>query len=331
MTVEYKDYYQILGVPRTATEQEIRSAYRRLARQYHPDVNPGNKDAEAKFKEINEAYEVLSDPERRRRYDLLGERWQEYETWLRAHQAGQAPPPPPPEEFLAQMRAAAGATGRGGYRTLTEEDLLDLFGGEEPFSEFFQTFFGGAPRRPRGPRRGADVERPIDVTLAEAYRGATRTVVLTLPDGTTRRLEVRIPPGIDTGQTIRLAGQGLPGSGGGPPGDLFLVVRVQPDPRFERRGVDLYTRAAIPLATMLLGGETTVTTPDGRTLALRIPPETADGRVFRLRGQGMPRLDRPDERGDLYVEAHVVLPERLTPRQRELIEQLARALAAGAA
>ena len=322
-------------MPKTADEKQIRSAYRRLARQYHPDVNPGNKEAEQRFKEINEAYEVLSDPERRKRYDILGERWQEYENWLRAHEAGQAPPPPPPEEFLARTRAAAGAgrAGRTEYRTLSEEDLQDLFGGEEPFSDFFHTFFGGAPRgadRSR-PRRGAHVEQPVEVTLAEAYRGTTRLLSLTGPDGTARRLEVRIPPGVEDGSVVRLAGQGLPGTAGDPAGDLYLIVTVQPDPRFERQGDDLHTRVSVPLTTMLLGGEVLVPTPDGRNLALRIPAESPDGRVFRLARQGMPALGRPEQRGDLYAEVHVALPQRLTPRQRELLEQLARSETAAAA
>jgi curved DNA-binding protein len=331
--VEYKDYYSILGVPRTANAKELRSAYRKLARRYHPDVNPGNKEAEDKFKEINEAYEVLSDEDRRKIYDILGERWREYESWQRAHEAGNAPAPPPPEEFLEQTRAGVGAAPRGRRaerQTLSDEDLEDLFGGEDPFSDFFNSFFGGAGGgrgAPRGaasprPRRGERIEEPIEVTLAEAYRGATRLISLTMPDGSTRRLEVRIPPGVDTGSRIRLAGQGLPGRGGAPAGDLYLVVVLVPDPRFERRGDDLHTRVQAPFSTMLLGGEVLVPKPDGRSVALQIPPETQDGRVFRLRGQGMPRMERPEQRGDLLAEVHVILPQRLTPRQRALVEQL---------
>jgi curved DNA-binding protein len=325
--MEYKEYYQILGVPTSASEKEIRSAYRRLARQFHPDVNPGNAEAEQRFKEINEAYEVLADAERRRRYDILGERWQEYETWIRAHQAGQAPPPPPPEEWLAQLRAPAGA-GRTDYRTLSEDDLQDLFGGESPFSDFFHGFFDGGRGRGAGQagmRRGADIEQSIEVTLAEAYRGTTRVLRLPGTDGSTQRLEARIPAGVDTGSVVRLAGQGQPGRGGGPAGDLYLVVSVRPDPRFERRGDDLVTRVQVPLATMLLGGEVRVPTPDGRMLALRIPAETPDGRRFRLRGQGMPRLDTSAQHGDLYAEVHVALPTGLSPRQREVLAQVGQA------
>jgi DnaJ-class molecular chaperone len=324
--MEYQDYYAILGVPKTASEQEIRSAYRKLARQHHPDVNPGNKEAEERFKRINEAYEVLSDPEKRKKYDELGPRWWEYEQWQRAQQAAGARGEPFDWEGFADQRPGG---ARYEYRTVSEEDLRDLFGEEAPFSDFFETFFGGrAGRRPR-PRAGADLEHPVEVTLEEAYRGTTRLLTLQTPDGQTRRLEVKIPPGVADGSRVRVAGQGLPGQAGGPAGDLYLVISVRPDPRFERRGDDLHTRIEIPLTALLLGGEARVPTPDGRTLALTIPAETQDGRVFRLRGQGMPRPGRPEQRGDLHAEVHARLPERLSPRQRELLEELAR-LEAGA-
>jgi DnaJ-class molecular chaperone len=318
--VEYRDYYAILGVPRTATDKEIRSAYRRLARQYHPDVNPGNKEAEERFKQINEAYEVLSDPEKRRKYDQLGARWKAYEQWERARQAaGQSARPEEFQWFTEEAPAAAQHT----YRTLTEEDLRDLFGETEAFSDFFETFFGRPSGGPR-PRRGADLEAAVEVTLEEAYRGTTRQLTLEGAGGASRQIEVTIPPGVDEGTRVRIAGQGGPGRSGGPPGDLYLVVHVRPDPRFERRGDDLYLRERVPLATLLLGGEVRVSTPDRRTLALKIPPGTPDGQVFRLRGQGMPRLGQPERRGDLHVEVHVHLPERLTPRQRELLEEFVR-------
>lgn len=322
--MEFKDYYQTLGVDRTASEKEIRAAYRRLARQYHPDVNPGNKAAEERFKAINEAYEVLSDPEKRKRYDELGARWKEYEAWQRAQQAAGGRGQP----FDWSRFGFSGAPGGARFeqRTLTEEELADLFGGESPFSEFFQTFFGGMPRRgQRRSRRGADLEHRLEISLAEAYRGTTRRLELQLPSGEVRRLDVRIPPGVRDGSQIRMAGQGGPGT---PAGDLYLVIGVLPDPLFERHGDDLYTKIAVPLTTCVLGGEASVPTPDGRALALRIPAGTRDGQVFRLRGQGMPRLENPAQRGDLLVEAHVLLPTRLTPRQRELFAELARLEAA---
>ncbi len=331
--MEFQDYYATLGVPKNASEKDIRAAYRKLARQYHPDVNPGNKDAEERFKQINEAYEVLSDPEKRKQYDELGARWREYEQWQRVQQtAGAAGAQGQPFDW--GFFGAAGAGGpRYEYRTVDADDMRDLFGDEDPFSDFFQTFFGrgragaaaGGTRRTPRPRAGGDLEQPVEVTLEEAYRGTTRLFTIQSPDGQTRRIEVRIPPGVDNGSRVRVAGQGSPGQDGGPAGDLYLVVNVLTDPRFERRGDDLYHRLQMPFTAMLLGGEARVPTPDGRTLALSIPAGTQDGRVFRLRGQGMPRLGRPEQRGDLHAEVHARLPERLSGRQRELIEEFASA------
>lgn len=333
--MDYQDYYATLGVPKTATEKEIRTAYRQLARQHHPDVNPGNKDAEERFKRINEAYEVLSDAEKRKLYDELGPRWREYEQWQRAGGTG----PPPGQRGPADWSEFAGAGARGGpysYRTVNEEDLRDLFGDESPFSDFFhQTFTGGRAGRgsaggprPRAPRQrpGMDLEHPIEVALAEAYRGATRLLNIQQPDGTAKRLEVKIPPGVETGSRVRIAGQGEPGLNGGPNGDLYLVVDVLPDPRFRRDGNDLRVPVTVPLTVPLLGGEAKVPTPDGRTLTLTVPAGTQDGQTFRLRGQGVPFLNDPNRKGDLYAEVHVELPERLNPRQRELVEELARTL-----
>jgi curved DNA-binding protein len=345
--VEYQDYYATLGVSKTATEKEIRTAYRKLARTHHPDVNPGNKAAEDRFKQINEAYEVLSDAEKRKKYDELGSRWREYEQWERAQASGAA---------AGAGRAGAGQAGRpfdfggfagqgpGGaryeYRTASDEDLRDLFGEGAPFSDFFETFFGSAgsagsarTARPgagggRVSRRrlsGSDLDHPVEISLADAYRGTTVKLALRLPDGKTRRLEVKIPPGVRAGSRVRIAGQGQPGEGGGQAGDLYLVVAVGPDSRFERRGDDLATQVRAPLATLVLGGDVRVPTPDGRALALTVPAGTQDGRIFRLRGQGMPRLGKPDTRGDLHVELHARLPASLSPRERELFEEFVRA------
>ncbi len=320
MAVDYKDYYKILGVDKKATEKEIRQAYRKLARKYHPDVNPGDKTAEEKFKEINEANEVLSDPEKRKKYDELSTYYQQY---------GRMP------------GAGTGSMGRDGgvryeYRTVNPEDLNDLFGGQSPFSDFFETFFGssfagqpdirtrtGGPRSPRA-TIGQDIESSVEVTLAEAYQGVTRIFELTDIDGSSKRIEVKIPAGVDEGSRIRIAGQGGQGTAGR--GDLYLRIHILPDPRFTREGTTLRTTVEVPLATAVLGGEVRVTTPDGRGLMLRIPPETPNGKSFRLRGQGMPQLGQPDKRGDLYAEVSVVLPTHLNDEQRRLFEAFARSV-----
>jgi len=320
MAVDYKDYYKILGVDKKATEKDIRQAYRKLARKYHPDVNPGDKSAEDKFKEINEANEVLSDPEKRKKYDELSMYYQQY---------GRMP------------GAGAGPMGGDGgvryeYRTVSPEDLNDLFGGQSPFSDFFETFFSsrfadqpetrtrtGGRRSPRA-TLGQDIESSVDVTLVEAYQGVTRVFELAELDGSSKRIEVKIPAGVDEGSRIRIAGQGGQGTAGR--GDLYLRIHVLPDPRFTREGTTLRTTVEVPLATAMLGGEVRVTTPDGRGLMLRIPPETPNGKSFRLRGQGMPQLGQPDKRGDLYAEVSVVLPSNLNDEQRRLFEDFARSI-----
>ena len=326
--MEFQDYYGLLGVPKTASDKEIRSAYRKLARKYHPDVNPGNPEAETRFKQVTEAYEVLSDPEKRKKYDQLGARWKDYEAWQHAKAAG-AQPQDQPFDWSGFVSRGGPRGARYEYRSVTPEELQDQFGEEHIFSDFFETFFGRGEGGARGdraarPRRGNDLENVTEVSLAEAYRGATRLVDLPQPDGQTRRIEVKIPPGVDNGSRVRIAGQGAPGRSGGPPGDLYLVTLVRPDPRFERHGDELRTRVTAPFPTLLLGGEVRVPIPDGRSLALRIPAGTQDGRVFRLRGQGMPHLGQADVRGDLHAEVHARLPERLTARQRELVEEFAR-------
>jgi len=319
MAVDYKDYYKILGVSKNATEKEIRQAYRKLARQHHPDVNPDNKDAEEKFKEINEANEVLSDPEKRKKYDELSDYYQRY---------GHAPTPGAP--------GWAGDGGQYQYRSVNEEDLRDIFGDQSPFSDFFETFFGSdfSPGIGRSPRttsrgqaratRGQDIESPVEVTLAEAYKGATRVFELADADGSTRRLEVKIPAGVDNGSRIRIQGQGVQGTSGR--GDLYLLVHMLPHPDFTREGTTLRTKIGVPLAVAILGGEAQVPTPDGRRLMLRIPPGTPNGKTFRLRGQGMPQLGHPEHRGDLYAEVTVELPTHLNEQQLRLFEAFARSI-----
>jgi len=306
--MEYKDYYRILGVEKVASEKDVKQAYRRLARKYHPDVNPNNKAAQEKFKEINEAYGVLSDLDKRRKYDELGANWQAYEQYQRA--GGQGP-------FQ---------WGGGGaqYRTVTPEEFESIFGGlggdRGDFSDFFRTFFGGGfetvRAQPRA-RRGQDIEQPVEISLEEAYRGATRSLH---KDG--RRLEIKIPAGVKTGSKIRYAGEGTPGTRGASAGDLYLRVQIAPHPTFEREGDDLRCEIPVDLYTAILGGEVNVPTLKGQ-LALKIPAETQAGRTFRLVGQGMPRLNEPNAFGDLYAKVRVTLPEWLTAAERELFEKLA--------
>ena len=316
--MEYKDYYQSLGVSRDADEKEIKRAFRRLARQHHPDVNPGDAGAEERFKEINEAYEVLSDPEKRGKYDQLGSelyRWQ---------QAGGRP------GDFDWGRWATGAPGGQGQRVYvrygTPEDLGDLFGGGNPFSDFFSQIFGGmgagGGATPGGfeyrvrPQRGRDYEQEVEVSLRDAYQGTTRTFQ---KDG--RRLEVKIPPGARTGTRVHMAGEGGPGTAGGETGDLYLNVKVSSDPQFERRGDDLHVTVPVDLYTLILGGQTQVPTLSGPVM-LTIPAGMQNGRVFRLRGKGLPHLRQPEQHGDLYARVDVRLPAHLPLRQRELFEEL---------
>lgn len=336
-----RDLYDVLGVKRDATEREIRTAFRRLARRHHPDVNPGNAEAEARFKEINAAYEVLSDADSRKKYDRYGDQWQhadQIEAMRRQQGAG------------AGFGGAGfgGQPGFGGGGASFEFDLGNLAGrGGGIFDSLFRR---GATRQ-----RGEDVEHLTSITLEEAYAGATRTIEV--HDGAEtcricggsgqiagatchacrgtgnasplRRIEVTIPAGIQAGQRIRVAGRGGPGAGGGPAGDLYLLVEVRPHPRFERRGDDLHVDVDVPVADAALGGEVHVPTLKGRSLALRVPAGTQGGKVFRLAGQGMPR---PREGasgtgtgggfGDLHARVRLVLPDPLTDDQRALFERL---------
>jgi curved DNA-binding protein len=329
--MEFKDYYQTLGVAKTASDKELKQAYRKLARKHHPDVNPGDKAAEARFKEINEAYEVLGDPEKRRKYDELGANWRMYE---QAQQQGQGFPGGNP--FAGAGGGAwninMGGPG-GGYRTMSEEEMHDLFGNEDPFSDFFKTFFGGgggaagggARTRPgRAPRtqKGRDIEHEVELTLEEAYHGATRRISIK-QGGHARSVDVRIPVGVKDGSRVRAAGEGESGANGGASGDLYLRVRIRAHPVFERKGTDLHARVAVPVTTAVLGGEAQVPTLTG-SVRLKIPETTQSGQVFRLKGHGMPAVGKPDERGDLYATIEIQLPRSLSKPMREHYEALAK-------
>ncbi|MEP7200677.1 MAG: DnaJ C-terminal domain-containing protein [Chloroflexota bacterium] len=310
--MDYKDYYKILGVEKKATEAEIKKAYRKLAQQYHPDKNPNNKSAPEKFKEINEAYEVLGDTDKRRKYDQLGANYQQWQRHGGQQQGG--------FDWSPYMRQRAPGSGA----RVEYSDLSDLFGEGGDFSDFFQTIFatpGGGRGRTAQPRarRVRDTEQPVTITLEEAYHGAKRTIQR---DG--RKIEANIPAGVTTGSRVRLSGIGSGSANGGSAGNLYLMIEVAPHPVFERKGDDLSADVPVDLFTALLGGEAHIPTLKGKDIALTIPPETANGKQFRLSGQGMPRLDDPHRKGDLYVRAKVMLPQNLTEKEKALLREVAR-------
>jgi len=360
--MDYKDYYKVLGVTRSASTDEIKKAFRQLARKYHPDVNPGDKQAEARFKEINEAYEVLSDPDKRRKYDTLGPNWQEQFGPAASTARGRSP-------FATRTRAGGGSGSTGS--SSGSYDFADPTG----FSDFFEALFGRRTSGPSGPgastttrgrattgtagksgsfngsgslNRGENVEQPVEITLREAYTGARRLYTIQQPEtcsacngtgkiggracvtcgGTgvverERRITVNIPAGVDTGVKVRVSGEGQPSPTGGPRGDLYLIVTVKPDPQFERHGDDLVMEAQAPLTTAILGGELTLTMIDGKRITLTVPPETQNGQMFRVIGKGMPKPNS-DARGNLLVRVQVKLPQRLSERERQLFEELRR-------
>jgi len=319
-----KDYYQILGVNKNATEKEIKQAYRRLARKYHPDLNPGNKSAEAKFKEINAAYEILSDPEKRKKYDQFGGQWQYAEQFAKS-------------------------TGRENVRwDFNRGGTTFKYGNFSDFGDIFSSLFNDSDigsRTRHGPQHGQDVESPIEVSLEEAYHGSKRIIqlqteepcaacggtgrvgnrVCTICNGAGRkvipkRLEVKIPAGVKDSSRIRIAGEGGSSRAGGNKGDLYLIVKVLPHQLFECKGDDLYTEVSVPLVTAMLGGEARLPTLDGN-LSLKIPPETQNGRAFRLAGKGMPQLGNT-KYGDMFAKVKVVLPTNLTGEEKQLFEKL---------
>ena len=322
--MEFKDYYATLGVGKTATEKEIKQAFRKLARKHHPDVNPGDKAAESKFKEINEAYEVLGDPAKRKKYDELGANWRAYE---QAERTGG------PNPFAGQWNVNVGG-GQGGFRTMTPEEMEAMFGDQNPFSDFFTTFFGGGFGSGEGSarggtrgrsrtRQGRDVEHDIELSLEDAYHGTMRRLSLK-HDGHTRTVDVRIPAGVGDGSRVRISGEGEPGTGGAASGDLYLRVRLAPHPLFERKGRDLYVKVPLPVTTAALGGEIEVPTIAGKAVRLRIPALTQNGQVFRLKGYGMPAVNKNEDKGDAYARVEAQLPTQLTPEERSHYEALAK-------
>jgi curved DNA-binding protein len=295
-----KDYYSVLGVRRDASDKEIKQTYRRLARQYHPDVNPGDASAEQKFKEISEAYAVLSNPDSRKKYDRFG------------HQA------------FASGFDPSFASG-GGFGGGQAGNFRDFFGGRAPFdglnSLFEELWGGGRQRTQQAPVPGQDLEQTVEISFEEAVRGTTAQVQVMRRDGRAERLQVKIPPGVDTGSKVRVAGKGEAGKNHGPPGDLYIVMRVRPHAYFTRQGSDILCEVPVTLTEVLLGAKIDVPTIDGKT-TMTLPAGTQNGRRFRLRGKGVPAL-QGGGRGDHYVTVQVVLPDKLDARSRELLEEFA--------
>src|SRR5215216_1747197 len=299
--MDYKDYYKILGVERNASEDDIRKAYRKLAMKYHPDRNPNDKEAEERFKEINEAYQVLSDTTKRTHYDRLGS---DYSNW---QQRGA------PGDFNWDQYGGF----PGGVR-VDYGDLDDILGGAGGFSDFFRTIFGrsaegmGTSTRTRARQQAQGYQQELAITLDEAYHGTTR---LLQTDG--KQKQVRIPAGVRTGSKVRVAGAGPNGL------DLYLIVEVKDDQRFERRGNDLHTTATVSVFTAILGGEADVETLNGK-VKLNLPAGTQPEQVFRLSGRGMPHVKNSNEKGDLYVHLKVQIPKYLSAKQRELLDEASR-------
>ena len=320
--MDYKDYYKTLGVSKTANKDEVKKAYRKLARQYHPDVNPGNKAAEEKFKEVNEAYEVLSDPAKREKYDHFGSQWQQYErsggrpedfdwTQWTSRPAGR-------HLYPDHQPGRPGANpGRDGGRGRLLGFLRECCLATWEAARAADARSSAGREQTRRTLRGRDNEQTVQVSLEDAFRGTT--VSLQWEGG--KRVEAKIPPGVRTGSRVRLSGQGEAGAGGGQAGDLYLKIEVLPHPVFERDGDDLKTTIPVDLYTALLGGKVMVPTLE-RPAELTIPAETNNGRVFRLRGLGMPQLKNPKERGNLYACVEVKLPTKLSQAEKELFEKL---------
>jgi len=311
--MEYKDYYKILGVSKSATQDEIKKAYRKLAVKYHPDKNEGDKAAEEKFKEISEAYEVLGDPEKRKKYDELGANWKHFQ-----------------ETGFDGFGGRGGAPGGGSYYYTFQGDPSDLFGGG--FSDFFEAFFGGggfSGRQGRSSRRGGasafssmfgrevpgqDLEGELHISLDEAYHGTSRIVKVGR-----EKIRVKIKPGAYDGLKLRVRGKGEK-SRSGHAGDLYLTVRVEKHPLFERKGDDLYVELPVDMYTALLGGKVQVRTMDGM-VNMKIPEGVKNGQLLRLKGKGMPRYDS-NGHGDLFARVKIVMPEKLTREQKELLVKM---------
>jgi curved DNA-binding protein len=301
--MEFKDYYKILGVEKNATKDDIKKVFRKLAKKYHPDKNPGDKASEEKFKEVTEANEVLSDPEKRKKYDQLGSNWKQYEN------AGT-------DANYGYRNYRPGGQGQGAN---VSGNFDELFGNVGGFSDFFESFFGGstAQSRQSRPRKGRDQEASLSISLEEAHHGTEKEFTL---DG--KKIRLKITPGIEQGKRLRLKHQGANGAAGGEKGDLYITVKIDEHTNFVRNGNDLYCNLDVDLYTVILGGKKTLKTLDGKTINVNIPPETDSGSTLRIKEMGMHHSGNADSRGDLFVKINVKLPKYLSSKEKELFKEL---------
>ncbi|MFB9842842.1 DnaJ C-terminal domain-containing protein [Mucilaginibacter ginsenosidivorans] len=301
------DYYKILGIEKSATEKDIKAAYRKLARQYHPDLNPNDTEANKKFQQINEANEVLSDPEKRKKYDKYGENWQHGEEY---------------EKYAQQQRAQSGRqySGFGTGQGQGFENFEDFSGGSD-FSDFFQSMFGGGGGRSGGRQaryRGQDYNAELKLTLKDISETHKQTLAI---NG--KNIRITIPAGVENGQIIKIAGHGGPGVNGGPTGDLYITFLVAADQNFKREGANLYTTAKLDLYTAILGGEVTIDTLSGK-VKIKVAPETQNNSTIRLKGKGLPVYKHEGHSGDLLVTYDIQMPTNLTEKQKELFTELSK-------
>lgn len=301
--MDYIDYYKVLGVDKNASPDDIKKAYRKLARKLHPDLNPNDKEANKRFQQLNEANEVLSDPEKRKKYDQYGKDWQHAEAYEKARQA------------QGQGQAGFGGQAGGGWQSYSGD--FD----EGTFSDFFESMFGGGARRGHGHQvkyKGQDFNAELHLSLKDAY--STRKQTLTVNG---KNIRITIPAGVENGQTIRIKGYGGPGANGGPAGDLYIRFVIEKDPNFRRSGNDLYTQVDLDLYKAILGGEVMIDTLNGQ-VKINVKPETQNGTKIRLKGKGFPVYKKEGQYGDLFVTFSIKIPTHLTEKQKQLFEELAR-------
>jgi curved DNA-binding protein len=301
--MEFKDYYKTLEIDKNATTDDVKKAYRKFAKKYHPDKNPGDKAAEEKFKEVSEAYEVLKDPEKRKKYDTLGSNWKRYQYADSKNS----------DEFFRQYQ------GSGGQSYQYSGDLNDLFNNVGGFSDFFENFFGDAShgRRQAAPKKGSDYEAQLNITLEEALHGTQKQITI---DG--KKLKVKINPGMESGKKLRIRNEGSAGRHGGGKGDLYLKINIEKHPEFEKAEQDLIRQLDVDLYTAILGGNKEVKTLEGKRISVVIPPGTESGKLLRIKNHGMPKHNSPLQRGDLILRLNVKIPKDLTEEEIKLFKQL---------